>query len=182
MSNDNSEKNISKCKIGNLSLSEYNYSNTRKENLQKLINKYQELSSQLIEIENISPQEKKRYLDNIDDLNKKILDLQNKLFKNNDKSLNNINKQKKRIKHKNNAIVLNKEILIKQNDMLNKNDALAELAKTQVTESGSKNKDIDKKFLYLSILCFLFIVIGFVLILLYKEKPKIPVNDNIGVY
>ena len=86
---------MSKCVVPQKTISEKQYKELRKNNLEQLIKTYNKLSDNLEELE-ASPNKSSNNSE-INNLNKQIFDLQNKVFKNNKDSLDNIKKQRKDI-------------------------------------------------------------------------------------
>jgi hypothetical protein len=158
---------MSKCLSSPIRITDENYSDVRKENLQKLINRYQTLSNNLIELEN-SPNQNQDAA-KIKQLNDQIYNLQNNIFENNSTSINRIEEQKNNITLKNNSSNINKTIIQRQNELLSKNDSLISLANTQFKQSQERKSSIDKMYTFLSLFIIVLVIVTIVLILKHSD-------------
>lgn len=167
---------MSKCLKTPFEITDENYSDIRKNNLRTLINRYQTLTTRLIELEN-SPN-KNQESDTINNLNSQIISLQRNIFDNNSTSITRIKQQKDDIVRKNNSANLNKDIIQKQNEIIDNNDSIIGLANTQYKDSKNKNDNIDKKFTIIITISFLIFLGTVIVLILHKES----INPNLSVY
>lgn len=168
---------MSKCLKTPFEITDENYSDIRKNNLRTLINRYQTLTTRLIELEN-SPN-KNQESDTINNLNSQIISLQRNIFDNNSTSITRIKQQKDDIVRKNNSANLNKDIIQKQNEIIDNNDSIIGLANTQYKDSKNKNDNIDKKFTIIITISFLIFLGTVIVLILHKESinPNLSVSD-----
>jgi hypothetical protein len=147
---------MSKCIVPQKTVSEQQYKELRKNNLEQLIKSYNKLSNNLEELE-ASPNKSSNNSE-INNLNKQIYDLQNKVFTNNKASLDNIKKQRQDIVKKSNSSKINQQIILKQNDILDVNENNINLSKVQLTHSDDKKDKLkNKTYIYWTVL---FLLIG----------------------
>ena len=163
---------MSKCVVPQKTISEKQYKELRKNNLEQLIKTYNKLSNNLEELE-ASPNKSSNNSE-INNLNKQIYDLQNKVFKNNKDSLDNIKKQRKDIVKKNNSSKINQQIILKQNDILDANENNINLSKAQLNHSDDKKDKLKKKTYIYWVVLFLLIgaQIG-VLVYVSRSTPSL---------
>lgn len=169
---------MTKCLKSPFEITDENYTNVRKNNLEKLIKRYQTLTQKLIEME--TTQNTQQNSQQINDLNQQIYKLQNTLFENNDKSLKRLSEQKIDIKKKDNASDINKTVISAQNEVLQNNDSLIGLANKQFKESEEKKSNIDRTFSFLSIFILIIVVVSIVLIILHKDVIYGGINSSIS--
>jgi hypothetical protein len=158
---------MTKCLKSPFEITDENYTNVRKNNLEKLIKRYQTLTQKLIEME--ATQNTQQNSQQINDLNTQIYTLQNTLFENNDTSLTRLSQQKINIKKKENSSNINKTVISAQNQVLQNNDSIIGLANKQFKESEEKKSNIDRTFSFLSIFILIVLVVSIVLIILHKD-------------
>jgi len=167
---------MSKCIVPQRTISELEYKELRKNNLENLIKTYNKLSNSLEELE-ASPNKSTNNKE-INNLNRQIFDLQNKVFQNNKGSLENIKKQKNDIVKKTNSSKINQQILLKQNDLLDNNENNINLTKAQLNHSSDKSEKLgSKSYIYWIIL---FAIIGIQIgVLFYLGKTIPSVSDAV---